>query len=117
MQATGLHIAGLTLQRLSAVSLVPAFSPSSAYLHHQCKSISSGPSNTDLKGEVSGCTARNRPKTHQTQRDHGETAAFSLISTDVAISSFPELTTANLDTHQHSLKAILHVISVPPSPP
>ena len=117
-QKTGLHIAGLTLVQLSAVSLIPAFSLSSVYLHHQSKSISSGPGNMGFKGEVSDCTAANRPKTHQAQKECGEMAAFSLISTDVAISSFPELTAANLDIHQHSLKQILlHVISIPPLPP
>lgn len=45
-------------------------------------------------------------------------AAFPLIPADVAISSFPALTAANLDTHQHSLTPILlQIISIPPLPP
>lgn len=75
-------------------------SPSSPHLHHHSKNISSGPSDSDL----SRFTTKNRPKT---QKKHEEMAAFSLISTTVAISGFSELTAANLDTHQCSLQPIL----------
>lgn len=45
-------------------------------------------------------------------------AAFTLVLTDAAIKSSPVLTAVNLDTHQHSLKAILlHEISASPPPP
>lgn len=42
-QAMGLRISGLTLQQLSAVSLIPAFLPSSTYLHHGSRNTSSDP--------------------------------------------------------------------------
>lgn len=61
----------------AAEVLIPVFSPSSAHLHHQSKSISSSPGNMNLKGEVPDCSAKNRPKTEQTQKEHGEMAAFS----------------------------------------
>lgn len=112
-----LQIAGLTLQQLSAVGLIPTFSPSSATsivrsiasLHIQA---------THSYRKLLDPSATSRPKIHQTQKEHREMAAFTLVPTDAAIKSSPVFTAVNLDTHQHSLKAILlHEISASPPPP